>query len=316
VLVLESGLFAVVWGQQAETTGLNVEVLKGRPHRPVDPDALRQRLEADRAQAGGPTIAAVLTVQTDTATSVRNDIPALRAAIDQAGHPALLFVDCIASLGCEPYEMDAWGADVTVAATQKGLMVPPGVAFAWAGPRAIEAYRSGPDLLNGYLDWGPRLDPQAAYQLFAGTPPIPHLYALDVALDLIDDEGLDERWQRHRILAEAVWAAVEAWEAPGGLRLLVDDPAERSWAVTTVATGDAIDPHELARVTKQRAGVVLGLGVGGLDHCFRIGHMGYLNPPMLLGTLGAIEAALHALGLPQGRSGVAAAAAHLGRHLL
>ena len=306
VLTLESGRFAIAWGEQAAISGVKAEVLPGRVDGPVDPAALQARLAEDR----GHEIAAVFVVQTDTATSVRNDIAALRAAIDAAEHPALLMVDCIASLGCEPYEMAEWGVDVTVAASQKGLMVPPGVGFVWAGPRALEAYHRA-DLRVGYLDWGPRIDPEIHYLLYAGTPPVSHLYGLREALTMIAEEGLEARWRRHERLAGAVWAAVDAWSTDGGLALNIPDPANRSIAVTTVLTGD-IDAEEVRRRCKEGAGVTLGSAIGGLGNHFRIGHMGHLNPPMLLGTLGTIEAALVSMGAPIGGSGVAAAAAHLG----
>ncbi len=306
VLACESGRFAVAWGEQAAVSGVKSETLPGRDDGPVDPAALQARLADDRDHE----IKAVLVVQTDTATSVRNDIPAIRAAIDAAGHPALLMVDCIASLGCEPYEMTGWGVDVTVAASQKGIMVPPGVAFVWAGPKALEAYHRA-DLRVGYLDWGPRIDPEVHYYLYAGTPPVPHLYGLREALAMIAEEGLEARWHRHTRLAGAVWAAVGAWSTDGGIRLNIAEPAHRSTAVTTVLTGD-IDSEELRRRCQTGAGVTLGSAIGGLGNHFRIGHMGHLNPPMLLGTLGTIEAALVSMGAPLGGSGVGAAAAHLG----
>jgi len=221
-------------------------------------------------------------------------------------------VDCIASLGCEPYDMDAWGVDVTVAASQKGLMVPPGLGFVWAGPRALEAYQRA-DLRVGYLDWAPRIDPDVHYHLYAGTPPVAHLFGLQEALTMIAEEGLEARWERHRRLAGAVWAAVEAWSTEGGIGLNIADEAHRSTAVTTILTGD-IDAEELRRRCKEGAGVTLGSAIGGLGNHFRIGHMGHLNPPMLLGTLGTIEAGLVSMGAPIAGSGVGAAAAHLGRN--
>lgn len=312
VLVLESGRFAVAWGAMAEVAGVVAEILPGTDRGPVDPEALQARLEADTDHE----ISAILVVQTDTATSVRNDIPALRAAIDAAGHPALFMVDCIASLGCERYEMDDWGVDLTVAACQKGLMVPPGIAFVWAGPRAVAAYdRAG--LRTGYLDWGPRMKAEEYYQLFSGTPPISHLYGLHEALTMIEEEGgLEAVWARHQVLADAVRAAVEAWATPTGIGCNIIDPAHRSNAVTTVLTGD-IDAQDLARRCEQGAGLTLGIAVGGIGggRAFRIGHMGHLNPPMVLGALGTIEAALRSMGAPLGGSGVATATEVVGAAL-
>ncbi len=310
VLALESGRFAVVWGEMAEVSGVKTEVLPGADDRPVDPEALRARLVDDP----GHEIKAVLTVHTDTATSVRNDIPALRAAIDAAGHPALLMVDCIASLGCEPFHMDEWGVDLMVAGSQKGLMVPPGLAFLWAGDKALAAYERS-DIHVGYLDWGSRLNATHHYELYCGTPPVSHLFGMREALVMIAEEGLEARWDRHQWQAEAVWAAVDAWSTEGGLSLNITDPAARSTAVTTVLTGK-IDADELRRLCKDEAGLTLGLGIGDFaGRAFRIGHMGYLNPPMLLGTLGTIEAVLVAMGAPIAGSGVGAAAASLGRRV-
>lgn len=310
VLTLESGRFAVVWGDMAEASGVKSEILPGGDDRPVDPEAVRARLADDP----GHEIKAVLMVQTDTGSSVRNNIEAVRAAIDEAGHPALLMVDCIASLGCEPFHMDAWGVDITVAGSQKGLMVPPGLAFLWASEKALAAYERS-DIHVGYLDWGSRRNAEHHYQLYSGTPPVSHLYGMREALAMIAEEGMEARWERHRVLAEAVWAAVDAWSTDGGIGFNIADPANRSTAVTTIVTGD-IDADELRRICAERAGVTLGLGIGSFGgRAFRIGHMGYLNPPMLLGTLGTIEAALSSMGAPVGGSGVAAAAEHIGRHL-
>lgn len=307
VLALESGRFAIAWGEQAAVSGVKLDVLPGAIDRPVDPAALEARLREDRDHQ----IKAIMVVQTDTATSVRNDIPALRAAIDAAEHPALFMVDCIASLGCEPYRMDDWGVDVTVAASQKGLMVPPGLGFVWASQRALDANQRA-DLRVGYFDWEPRIDPEVHYYLYAGTPPVAHLFGLQEAMAMIAEEGLQARWDRHARLAGAVWAAIDAWSTDGGIGFNVADPAERSTAVTTVLTGD-IDAEELRRRCKEGAGVTLGSAIGGMGNHFRIGHMGHLNPPMLLGTLGTIEAGLVSMGAPIGGSGVGAAAAHLGQ---
>lgn len=303
VLVLESGRFAASWGEMAAVSGVEVEVLHAPARRPVDPAAVEARLAADRAHQ----IAAILVVQIDTASSVVNDIAAIRAAVDAAGHPALLMVDCIASLGCVPYEMDGWGVDVTVSATQKGLMVPPGLGFVWANARALDAHTRA-DLRTGYWDWTARSEVGAHYRRYCGTPPVQHIYGLREALDMIGEEGLENAWARHAVFGAAVRAAVEAWSVPDGLELFVTDPCARSDAVTTVLTGD-VDADRLRSVCEAGAGVTLGLALGTMDGLgFRIGHMGHLNPPMLLGTLGTIEAALGSMGAPTGGSGVAAAA--------
>jgi alanine-glyoxylate transaminase / serine-glyoxylate transaminase / serine-pyruvate transaminase len=303
ILVLESGTFAVVWGEQAALSGADVEVLASVPGHAVDPAAVEARLADDVDH----DIKSILVVLTDTATGVRNDIAAIRRAIDAARHPALLMVDAIASLGCDRYEMDEWGVDLTVAASQKGLMTPPGIGFVWAGEKALAAHARA-DMRVGYFDWASRRDVDAHYQLYNGTPPISHLYALREALDMIFEEGLESVWNRHEILASSVWAAVDAWATDDGISCNIAERASRSHATTTVRTG-SIDADRLRAICEEQAGLTLGLGIGGDEPRFRIGHMGHLNPPMLLGTLGTVEAALLALGAPIGGSGVAAAAA-------
>lgn len=308
VLALDCGRFAAIWAEMAEFNGLRVETITAPWGRAVDPAQLEERLRADT----GHEIAAVLTVQVDTATSVRNDIPAMRAAIDAARHPALFMVDCIASMGCERFEMDDWGVDVTVAASQKGLMTPPGIALVWPGPRALAAHPTA-DLRTRYWDWTYRTEEGPYYLRFCGTPPVSHLFGLREALRMIDEEGLEARWGRHVRLADAVRAAVGAWSTADGLGLLADHPEERSHAVTTITTG-SVDSTELARICREQMGVTLGLGIGGEEGTsFRIGHMGHVNAPMILGVLGTIETALHRMGAPVGGSGAAAAAEVLGR---
>jgi alanine-glyoxylate transaminase/serine-glyoxylate transaminase/serine-pyruvate transaminase len=307
VLVLDCGRFAAIWGEMAEFNGLRVEILTAEPGRANDPAVLEAHLRADTAHE----IRAVLTVHVDTATSVRNDVPALRAAIDAAGHPALFVVDCIASMGCERFEMDAWGVDVTIAACQKGLMTPPGLAIVWAGERAMAAHETA-DLRTRYWDWTYRTEDGPYYLRFCGTPPVSHLFGLGEALAMIFEEGLEARWMRHHLLAEAVRAAVAAWSTPDGLGFVARSAEQRSDSVTTVSTG-SIDAGELRRICRESMGVTLGLGIGDLaDRAFRIGHMGHVNAPMILGVLGTIETALLDMGAPLGGSGVAAAVAALG----
>lgn len=303
VLVLESGRFAVGWGDMAAFSGVEIEVLSAPARRPVDPAALEARLREDTERR----FAGVLVVQVDTASSVCNDIVAIRRAMDAADHPALLMVDCIASIGCERYEMDAWGVDVTVGGSQKGLMTPPGLGLVWAGPKALAAH-SFAGLRTGYWDWTARAQDGPHYLRYAGTPPVSHLYGFAEALTMIDEEGLEAMWNRHRVLAGAVRAAVGAWSVPDGLELNVVEPAARSNAVTTVLTG-TVDADRLRDVAQGGAGLTLGIALSPLEgRAFRIGHMGHLNPPMILGTIATVEAALGAIGAPLGSSGAAAAA--------
>lgn len=304
VLVLESGHFAVDWGRIATAFGVEVETIAGSLTDPIDPAAVARRLEQD----GDHAIQAILCVQVDTGTSVRNDIAAIRNAIDSANHPALFMVDCIASLGCIPFSMDDWGVDVTVSATQKGLMVPPGLGLVWMNDKAMAAYASG-DLRTGYWDIGPRAEENAPhYYRYAGTPPVGHIHGLREALDMIEEEGLENAWHRHDVLARSVHAAVDAWSAPDGLSLNMADPVARAATVTTILTG-SIDTDAVQEMCEARSGLTIGVPVGAFEgRAFRIGHMGHLNPPMILGTLATIEASLSALGAPLGGSGVAAAA--------
>jgi alanine-glyoxylate transaminase/serine-glyoxylate transaminase/serine-pyruvate transaminase len=306
VLVLECGRFAGVWAEMATFNGLSAEMLTAEPGRAVDPAAVEDRLRRDTTHE----FKAVLAVHVDTASSVRNDIAAIRRAIDAAGHPALLMVDCIASLGCERFEMDEWGVDVTIAASQKGLMTPPGLGLVWAGPRALAAHVDA-DLRTRYWDWTYRTEDGPYYLRFCGTPPVAHLFGLREACRMIDEEGLEARWRRHDLLAAAVRAAVTAWATAGGLGLYATCEGERSSSVTTILAG-GVDVAELSRRCRERAGVTLGVGIGELaGSAFRIGHMGHVSAATLLGVIGAVDATLHAIDAPLGGSGVAAASASL-----
>jgi alanine-glyoxylate transaminase / serine-glyoxylate transaminase / serine-pyruvate transaminase len=306
VLVLESGLFAAVWGEMARMLGLEVETMPGNWRRAVDPAAVEAYLRADRAGR----IKAVLVVQVDTASSAVNDIPAIRRAMDAAGHDALLMVDAIASLATMPFEMDAWRVDVAVAGSQKGLMTPPGLSFVAAGRNALAAHRSA-GLRTRYWDWTER-EGEQHYQKYCGTPPEHLLFGLRKALDLLFAEGLKNVFRRHRLLAEAVRRAVQIWAEGGVLSFNVVEPAERADSVTTVLM-ERHDPRALLDYCAQQCGVVLGGGIGPLSgRALRIAHMGHLNAPMILGTLGGLEIALIALGLAHGKGGVQAAIDHLG----
>lgn len=301
VLVLESGRFAKGWGEQGELLGLQVEILPCDWREAVDPAAVEARLRADTRHE----IKAVMVVQIDTASGVVNDIPAIRAAIDAAGHPALYMVDGIASVGCMEYEMDRWNIDISVTCSQKGLMMTPGLSFLAASQRAREAHRVA-NLRTSYWDWTARDFPEN-YRKFCGTAPEHMLFGLRAALDLLFEEGLEAAWARHDRLATAVRAAVEVWASAGALDFNVRDPGKRSASVTTILT-PGFDPERLREFTRVNCGVVLGSGIGELTGiAFRIAHMGYANAPMVLGTLGATEVALRALGLPHGEGGVQAA---------
>jgi alanine-glyoxylate transaminase/serine-glyoxylate transaminase/serine-pyruvate transaminase len=309
VLVLESGVFAVGWGDMARMLGAKVEVLRGDWRRAVDPAAVAQRLAADT----GHEIKAILVVQIDTASGVVNDIPAIRLAIDSVRHPALLMVDCVASLGCMPFEMDGWKVDVAMSGSQKGLMTPPGLAFVAANERALAAHEKA-DLRTRYWDWTFRMG-QVHYQKYGGTPPQHLLFALRKALDLLLAEGLPQAARRHTLLAEATRRALARWAEGGALAFNITAPAERGNSVTTVLTPGR-DPQPLLDYCRFRCGVVVGVGIGELSgKAFRIAHMGHVNAPMLFGVLGAIEMGLVALGIPHGSGGVQAAVDYLAREV-
>jgi len=307
ILVLASGRFAVGWGDAAAAMGLNVETVPCDWRHAVDPAAVEAHLRADTAGR----IKAVLTVQVDTATGVVNDIPAIRAAMDRAGHGALLMVDTIASLATMPFDMDGWGVDVTVSASQKGLMTPPGLGFTAVGPRAKAAHRNA-GLRTRYWDWTLR-DGEAHYQKYCGTPPEHLLFGLRKALDLLKEEGLENTLRRHALLAEAVRRAVAVWADGGAMEFNIVEPAHRANSVTTILLREGLDPERIQQYCKQQCGVILGGGIGDLTgKALRIAHMGHVNAPMILGTLGTVEVALQALGLPHGRGGVQAAIDWLG----
>ena len=309
VLVLESGLFALGWGDMARMLGAKLEVLKGDWRRAVDPAAVNQRLRADTSHE----IKAVLVAQIDTASGVVNDIPAIRRAMDAAGHPALLMVDCVASLGCMPFDMDGWGVDVAMAGSQKGLMTPPGLAFVAANDRANAVHQKA-DLRTRYWDWTFRQG-AAHYQKYGGTPPEHLLFGLRKALDLLLAEGLDHAVRRHALLAEATRRAVGRWVEKGALAFNITRAEERANSITTILTPDR-DPGSLRDYCRENCGVVLGTGIGELSgKAFRIAHMGHVNAPMVIGTLGAVEMGLTALGIPHGSGGVQAAVDYLGREV-
>lgn len=313
VLALESGRFAVGWGEMAKMLGVEVEVLKGGWRRAVDPAALEERLRRDMKRDGAHAIKAILAVQIDTASGVVNDIPAIRKAMNAAGHPALLMVDAVASLGCMPFEMDAWGVDVAMSGSQKGLMTPPGLAFVAANPRARKMHETA-GLRTLYWDWTFR-EGEVHYQKYCGTPPEHLLFGLRTALDLLLAEGLEAAIRRHALLAEATRAAVSTWAEGEALAFNVPEPAERANSVTCVLT-PGCDPRPLLDYCRDKCGVVLGIGLGALHgKAFRIAHMGHVNAPMVLGTLGAVEMGLKALGIPHGSGGVQAAVEYLAREV-
>ncbi|CAN5587058.1 aminotransferase class V-fold PLP-dependent enzyme [soil metagenome] len=312
VLVLESGRFAIGWGEGARRMGCDVEVLKGGPRRAVRPAEVEARLKADNA-AGGKTIKAVLVAQIDTASGVVNDIAAIGQAIRAAGHDALLMVDAVASLGCMPFEMDAWGVDVAMSGSQKGMMTPPGLGFVVANDRAREIHKTA-GLRTPYWDWTDR-EGEQHYQKYAGTPPEHLLFGVRQALDLLFEEGLENVFLRHRLLAEAVRRAVGVWAEGQAIGFNIIEASERADSITCVQM-NGHDPEALRAYTNQKCGVILGQGIGELSgKAFRVAHMGHVNAPMVLGTLSVIEMALSALSIPHAKGGAQAAIDFLGEQV-
>jgi alanine-glyoxylate transaminase/serine-glyoxylate transaminase/serine-pyruvate transaminase len=309
VLVPATGRFGIGWGETAKGQGAEVEVIDFGKQSPMDMARIAETLAADKAHE----IKAILAVHVDTSTSIRNDIAALRATLDAAGHPALLMADCIASLGCDTFEMDAWGVDVMVTGCQKGLMVPPGMSFVFFNDRA-EAARARMPRVSWYWDWSPRAHAQEFFQYHGGTAPTHHLYGLRTALDMIHAEGIEQVWARHAMLARAVWAACEAWSEGGHFAMNVKDAANRSTAVTSLRL-QSPDATALRDWVEGQLGLTLGIGLGmalpgdpAWHGFFRLGHMGHVNGHMIMGLLGGIEAGMRGLGIEHGTGALDASA--------
>jgi alanine-glyoxylate transaminase/serine-glyoxylate transaminase/serine-pyruvate transaminase len=305
VLVLATGRFCIGWGEMAAGMGAKVETIDYGSQAPIDLARVADVLSADKEGR----IKAVLAVHVDTSTSVKNNIAGLRAVMDSVGHPALLMADCIASLGCDRFEMDAWGVDVMVSGCQKGLMTPAGVSFVWFNEKANAARGN---CVTSYWNWRPRVNPEMYFQYFDGTAPTHHLYGLRAALDMIRAEGLDAVFARHEKLAQIIWAAADRWSSEGPVKLNIAAPAHRSHAVTSIEIGS---PHgdALRRWCEHKCGLTLGIGLdrSPADAYFRIGHMGHVNAHMIMGVLGTIDAGLKALEIPHGAGALEAAAVAL-----
>jgi alanine-glyoxylate transaminase / serine-glyoxylate transaminase / serine-pyruvate transaminase len=301
VIGFEQGHFAGAWHDVARRFGLQVEVLAGDPRFPPDADALRERLAADPAHK----IQAVLLVHNETSTGVCVDVGPIRAAIDDAGHEALLFVDVISSLASTSYSHDDWRVDVSIGASQKGLMLPPGLAFNAISTKALD--RAGRARLpRSYWDWKPHLE-AARSGWFPYTPATTLLFGLQESLRLLFEEGLDNLFTRHARHAALTRAAVHGW----GLETYCADEAAHSSTVTTVLVPDTADAEELRALLRSELDLILGVGLGRLrGKAFRIGHLGSLNDLMLLGTLAGVEIGLRRLGIGV-PGGLAAALDHV-----
>ena len=302
ILAFETGHFATLWRALAERLALTVEFVPGDWRHGVDPAAVQKHLAADKAHA----IKAVMVVHNETSTGVTSRVAEVRDAMDDAGHPALLLVDTISSLASIDYRHDEWGVDVTVAGSQKGLMLPPGLSFNAISAKALAAHKTA-RLPRSYWDWDPFIEANDT-GFFPYTPATNLLYGLKEALAMLEEQGLANVFARHDRHAEATRRAVKAW----GLEVLALEPREYSSSLTAVVMPKGHDADELRRVILERFDMSLGAGLTKLKgKVFRIGHLGDFNDLMLMGTLAGVEMGLGIAGIPHKRGGAQAALDYL-----
>ena len=305
IITISNGVFGKHWGNIASKLGIDVVHLEYGMERAFEMNDLEKVLVQDRDKK----IKGILVVQTDTASSMLLSINEINKLKQSLNHPALLLVDSIACFGCDDMRMDEWGVDLLLTASQKGLMTPPGLGYLVIGERAeIQAKKISKR--SAYWDWGPRLDPTNFYEIYFGTAPTHLLFAQKAALEIINEEGLDNVIKRHEILANTVWKAVDIWSQEGVLKFNVTNKANRSHAVTTLVAKN-FDLLPFKNWIERNTGVELGIGLGfeGPEYyhgnsAFRIAHMGHLNPHMLLGVLASLEMGLIATNIPFKKGGL------------
>jgi alanine-glyoxylate transaminase / serine-glyoxylate transaminase / serine-pyruvate transaminase len=298
VLAFETGHFATLWRDMAVRLGLEVVFVDGDWRHGVDPEAVAERLASDSAGR----IKAVMVVHNETSTGVTSRVAEVRRAMDAAGHPALLLVDTISSLGSIDYRHDEWGVDVTVAGSQKGLMLPPGLSFNAVSEKALSASRTA-RLPRSFWDWQPILSANAR-GFFPYTPATNLLYGLREAVRMLAEEGLDRVYARHARHAEATRAAVQGW----GLEVLALDEREYSGSLTAVLLPDGYDADAVRSLILDSYDMSLGSGLGRLaGKVFRIGHLGHFNDLTLAGTLAGVQMGLVRSGVPIKTTGLQAA---------
>ena len=298
VLMVETGHFATLWRQMAGRWGIEVDFIPGDWRHGVDPAVIEAKLAEDRARA----IKAVMVVHNETSTGVTSRIGDVRKAIDAAGHPALLLVDTISSLGSADYRHEEWGVDVTVSCSQKGLMLPPGLGFTAMSEKALAASKTN-KMPRSYWDWQEMLKPNAS-GFFPYTPATTLIYGLREAITMLLEEGLDQVFARHQRLGAATRAAVRGW----GLEVLCLDPTEYSPVLTAVLMPPGHDADAFRKVVLENYNMSLGTGLAKLaGKVFRIGHLGECNDLILLGALTGVEMGLAVAGVPHRAGGVAAA---------
>ena len=302
VLMCETGHFAFLWREMAERLGIRPEFIKTDWRRGADAPGIEARLREDKSH----DIKAVCVVHNETSTGCTSRIADVRAAIDAAGHPALLLVDTISGLASMDYQHDEWGVDVTISGSQKGLMLPPGLSFNAVSAKALRASESA-GLPRSYWDWGPMIRSNAT-GYFPSTPATNLLYGLDTALDMLAEEGLENVFARHDRHAEATRRAVRAW----GLEVQCDDPRHYSSVLTAVRLPESHSANAMRAVILEKFNMSLGNGLGQLnDQVFRIGHLGDFGDLELVATLGGVEMGLAAAGVPYKLGGLQAAMAYL-----
>jgi len=298
VLMYETGQFATLWQQVARRHGLDLEFVPGDWRHGVDPADVERRLRDDRAHA----FKAVMVVHNETSTGITTRIPEVRKAINAAGHPALFMIDAVSSLASMELNQDEWQVDVVVSGSQKGLMLPPGLAFNSASEKALSANKTA-RLSRSYWDWQQMLKDNAT-GYFTYTPATTLLYGLKEAIAMLNEEGLENVFARHNRHGGATRAAVEAW----GLENLALEAREYSSAVTAVLMPRGHDADVFRKITLEKFDMSLGTGLGKLKgKIFRIGHLGDFNDLMLMGTLSGVEMGLRAAGIPHNTGGVLAA---------
>ena len=285
--------------------GLEVQLVEADWRRGVNIADVRSALAADTAHV----IKAVCVVHNETATGMMLPLPAIREAIDSTGHPALFLVDTISSLGSLEFRMDEWKIDCVVGGSQKGLMLPTGLSFTATSVKAMEAHKQA-KISRHYFDWTEMMS--RGFRSFTGTVPTGMFYGMVESIRLIEEEGLDAVVARHHRLAEATRLAVRSWAGNAGPQLYCLDPARYSDSVTAVLMPEGYDAENVRKTALDRFNVSIGGGLGKLSgKVFRIGHLGDLNEPMILGTLAAVEMSLGKNGVPHGQGGVAAAMEYL-----
>jgi alanine-glyoxylate transaminase / serine-glyoxylate transaminase / serine-pyruvate transaminase len=302
VLMFETGQFATLWKDMAANLGLDVNFVASDWRHGADPAAVESILREDRNHQ----IKAVMVVHNETSSAVTNSVPAMRKALDRAGHPALLMVDTISSLGSMDYRHDEWGVDVAIAGSQKGLMLPPGLGFNAVSEKALAASKSA-RMLRSYWDWQAMLG-QNKIGFFPYTPATNLLFGLRESLRMLHEEGLENVFARHARHGEATRRAVRAW----GLETVCADPERYSGSVTAVFVPPTSNADEFRKVVLENFNMSLGSGLGRLaGKVFRIGHLGDFNDLMLAGTLSGVEMGLTLAGVPHSRGGVAVALEYL-----